>query len=80
MKLGSTRNNSFDNNKYLEKIVYVIGFDFKGVQQDYDIYDNYNEALENYNNLKNNNIDKTASYTFDKCIVHENELETIENY
>lgn len=45
MKLGSTRNNSFDNNKYLEKIVYVIGFDFKGVQQDYDIYDNY---IENY--------------------------------
>lgn len=68
----------FDFNKNLGKEVFVVGLDCEGIQQDYYIYYNLEEAKEHYNNLKEPNFDKKWSYTLYKCIVRESELETIE--
>lgn len=67
-------------NKYLGKEVYVVGLDYKGTQQDYFVYFNLDEAKKRYNILNDKNeYNKDYSYTLDKCIVKEDELETIEN-
>lgn len=64
--------------KNLGKEVYVVGIDHQNVQQDYFVYFNLEEAKEHYNILNNKNESKDYSYTLEKCIVKESELETEE--
>ena len=65
--------------KYLGKEMYVLGYDYKEKQIDYDVYFNREEAENAYNVRAIYNKNKDYSYTLDKCIVRESELETIEN-
>ena len=80
MLLGQTQKNNFNNDKYLNQYVFVVGFDYKGSQTDFEVYDNYEEAKERYSTLNEKNINKDCTYTLEKCIVKSDELETIETY
>ena len=69
------KENEFDFEKNLGKEVYVVGIDYKGVQQNYFVYFNLDEATNHYNILKDKNTSENYSYTLEKCIVKESELE-----
>lgn len=68
----------FDFNKNLGKEVFVVGLDCEEIQQDYYIYYDLEEAKKQYNILNDNNKDSKWSYTLEKCVVRESELEPIE--
>ena len=80
MLLGHTHRENFDNEKFLNQIVFVVSFDCENIQQEFEVYDNYEEARQRYDCLKRYNKDKKWSYTLDKSIVKSDELETIEEY
>lgn len=80
MFLGSSIREYFDFKKYLNKEVFVVGYDYEGAQQDYEVYDNYEEAKKVFDTRCERNNNSKYSFTFEKCIVRENELETIEIY
>lgn len=69
--------NNFKNDNFLGKEVYSIGFDYKGVQQGSRIYLNKEEAEKDFKYFVKTQ-DKSNTITFEKCIVKECELETIE--
>ena len=71
---------TFNFEENLGKEVYVVGHDKDGIQQQYDVYDNYEEAKSSYETLSKSNKDKSWSYTLEKCIVKSDELEAIEIY
>lgn len=77
MLLGSTRRNHFDNEKYLDKEVYVLSFENNDIETDYDVFDNLEEAKELFDNLVRANQNKNCSYTLSKCIVKLDELDLI---
>lgn len=72
------RKQNFNFIENLDKEVFVVGLDCEGIQQDYYIYYDLEEAEKQYNNLNNYNKDSKWSYTLEKCVVRESELETIE--
>lgn len=78
MLLGDT--NNFDNEKYLNKVVYVISYECNNVEQYFTVYSDYKEARILCDMLTMNNSDEKWSYTLSKCRVKYDELETIWNY
>ena len=73
--MGKQNFNFIEN---LDKEVFVVGLDCEGIQQDYYIYYDLEEAKKQYNILNDNNKDSKWSYTLEKCVVRKSELETIE--